>query len=58
MCKKTNRMWRNLNYVRRLAKYFTKIEKEDTQIYRIDKFYNFEPINEERKYIIEIIKYK
>ena len=51
------KMWRNLNYVRRLAKYFTKMEKKDAQIYNIGKFYNFEPINEERKDIIEYIRY-
>ncbi len=53
-----NKMWRNLNYVRRLARHFTKVEKKDTQKYRIDRFYNFEPIKEERKNIIEYIRHK
>ena len=53
---------KDLNYVRGQAERLSNINKEDVQIYHIllqpiGWIYDFEPINEDREKIVEIIKY-
>lgn len=52
---------KSLDYMRKLAKTFSKVTKQDVQVFEYksgnQKLYNFEPTNNHRENIIEIIRW-
>ena len=53
---------KSLDHMRKLAKTFSKATKQDVQVFEYksgnQKLYNFEPVNNNRQNIIEIIKWQ